>query len=53
MKSPPQRVTALLHREEICVDVADCAEEGLDLARRFDYDIIITELQLRVSRAWI
>jgi two-component system cell cycle response regulator CtrA len=42
-----QRVTALLHREEICVDVADCAEEGLDLARHFDYDIILTELQLR------
>jgi two-component system cell cycle response regulator CtrA len=42
-----QRVLALLHREEICVDVADCAEEGLDLARHFDYDIIMTELQLR------
>jgi two-component system, cell cycle response regulator CtrA len=41
------RVEALLHREEICVDVADCAEEGLDLARHFDYDIILTELQLR------
>jgi two-component system cell cycle response regulator CtrA len=45
-----QRVTALLHREEICVDLADCAEEGLDLARHFDYDIIITELQLRDLR---
>src|SRR5690242_1060776 len=42
-----QRVMALLHREEICVDLADCAEEGLDLARHFDYDIILTELQLR------
>jgi two-component system, cell cycle response regulator CtrA len=42
-----QRVTALLHREEICVDVADSAEEGLDLVRHFDYDIILTELQLR------
>ena len=42
-----QRVTALLHREEICLDLADCAEEGLDLARHFDYDIIITELHLQ------
>jgi two-component system cell cycle response regulator CtrA len=45
-----QRVTQLLHREEICVDVADCAEESLDLARHFDYDIILTELQLRDAR---
>jgi two-component system cell cycle response regulator CtrA len=42
-----QRVMALLHGEEICVDLADSAEEGLDLARHFDYDIIVTELQLR------
>jgi two-component system cell cycle response regulator CtrA len=42
-----QRVMALLHREEICVDLADSAEEGLDLARHFDYDIVISELQLR------
>ena len=33
-----QRATALLHQAEICVDVADCAEEaGLELVREFVY----------------
>ena len=39
-------VTLALRCEEICVDAAEDGEDGLDLARHFDYDAVVMEREL-------
>lgn len=39
-------VKLALRREEICVDLAEGGADGLDMARHFDYDVVVLEMQL-------
>lgn len=39
-------IELMMRREEFCVDTTDSGEDGIDLARRYDYDVIVLDLGL-------
>jgi two-component system cell cycle response regulator CtrA len=39
-------IEIMLRSEDLCVDATDLGEDGIDLARRYDYDAIILDLRL-------
>lgn len=41
-----QSLEIMLRSENLCVDATDLGEDGIDLARRYDYDAIILDLRL-------
>lgn len=45
-RAAAQNIELVLKHENMVVDVADYGEEGLDLARNYDYDIIVLDIML-------
>ena len=45
-KSTAQAITAMLKKEEWVVDATDLGEDGLDLGKVYEYDLIILDLML-------
>lgn len=41
-----QSLVLLLRADAMCADAADCGEEGIELARYYDYDVIVLDLSL-------
>ena len=41
-----QSLEMVLRDDAMCVDGADCGEEGIQTARRYDYDVIVLDLSL-------
>ena len=41
-----QSLALLLRADAMCADAADCGEEGIEIARHYDYDVIVLDLSL-------
>ena len=44
--STAQAITAMLRKEDWVIDSTDLGEDGLDLGKIYDYDLIILDLML-------
>jgi len=41
-----ESIALILRADGLCVDIADCGEDGILLARHYDYDVIALDLGL-------